>query len=1146
MSSSLSDLIPILPRLTSVADGSDSSGGREPNGVVAVPQPAHTASNAQSAAAVRGREADKRPAPKGLYDLTATPAASHAATASTATTATTATTTASAATGPDTPHSLHSPSRLSVSSSGLVAFHRQLVTPLAYSDVEAIRLRADIEEQYVHFLRCWRERAAAHIQQTTGAVNPLIEAHSKLQQSFGGQHAAAVNGDSKPSTQLANAHSTAHSHTATSHRHTQQRQAIGSTATASLGKLHDGGSNDARQHRDNAVTAAAEEVRKSVRKRRPPKLLAEDDADDAEHERSTALADAKRQRHGERTVAAAEERMTEERQQRRGAHTVLSDGGSAGGSGEGTDGRRTAADVLDEDMVVVDESSTHSQPTFANRPRRTATATRKRDVLLTHHFFRHFSLRCYSISNPPQPPPSSSASPPNCQASVNYRLYMQSQAILKAQFPKIGRADQPSTSYYACLCVEPVSPYYRYCASLLPPRMLQAAAAVPADECVPLVLSSSLFDLCDGLYFRILFFTSPYATNGFATLLLAHLRLLAVRLSNRLIVCATKAQKEFWISCGFRDAAQHWGGLNFGDTMLLACELMEESREEEQRRRMAYKSEERLRSKVAAFNSRAAVATVRRQSTTVVRHSTTGVRRADNDKRARFYGADTHDTDGTAQQLRDKQRSSSREVIAIDPKRAPPASTRPARPTLTLAGPTLFSHASSAAVDAAFKLASVSASPSASDAVASAIALDPLTVYHPYIVRSLRYDKLLPIRGPPLACPPSTLPSFAFVTSAAVMCVTQQSAYHKGGAMLVTFTLQRGTLLERQHRHSVDGAEATANANNSATSSDGATIDNSSRAGGATYPTDERMWRVRLIQGKRGGGTAVELAEQLMYPLGEGWGERYGLPPMQHEQQNAEDVLKCEDGTRAVKHEDAEEAEDDDSGSEASGDIGSTRRVPELIDLVDDSDHSNSPTPDPLSEPQQQQQQHQSPSHNGHEPSSEQMEDDEANGAFDDRSLPFEHSDGRKLLSTPTLHAAADTETPSSPLALPLQATDEPYSPEQATSPSPSPSPTLPSSLTASHTARLQLILPLSPAHTQLETDSHSAEHDGGTVVGAEAGEEAEEADSQPGQPSRDRATHAAVDAGVPRKHATAYLASSVFAGKAEGESGLSIFAMMS
>ena len=641
--SSLSASIPILPRLKTLDDATDGSTASNTatsavhtSGVASaahtappLAQSAPAASSSSSAApapgsshsALKGREADKRPAPKGLYDYTATDGTPTTAAPS----ATPATSTSAAATGTSIPaaalnggaRTTHSPpSRPSSSSSGsaLVAFHRQLTAPHLYGDEEAIRIRAEIESHYVLFLRCWQQRAAPHIQQTTGAVRPLIEAHSQLQQTFNGQYAVAVSGDSKEAAAQHGNHaphsgSHASSH-ATPHHHSQQRHVAGHEAARAAvaspgpaGASHNGsaGSSEARRHRDDALAAAVDEVRKSVRKRRPRKLLAEDD-DDGE-DGVSAQASVKRVRQGERR--AAEESIAEERPQT----ASLS-------SGRVINVRRLS-DVFDDDVVVVEDPSSQSEHSV-NRPRRNATATRKRDVLLAHHFFRHFSLRCYSISNPPQPPPSHSAAPPNCSASVNYRLYAQSQAMLKAQFPKIGKADQPSTSYYACLCVEPVSPFYAYCASLLPPR---AQPASPSEADLPIVLSAALFDLCDGLYFRILFFTSPYATNGFATLLLAHLRLLSVRLHTRLIVCATRAQKQFWLSCEFRDAAHHFGGLNFGDTMLLACELMDEGREEEQRRRMAYKSEERLKSKAAHFSTgRAAATTSRRQPTTVMRH----------------------------------------------------------------------------------------------------------------------------------------------------------------------------------------------------------------------------------------------------------------------------------------------------------------------------------------------------------------------------------------------------------------------------------------------------------------------------------------------------------------------------------------------
>ena len=1132
--------IPILPRLTSLTDtidgtavsssvpGDGQSNGHIPAAPTAPPPPApssaassatSTSTSASSSSpatlsahnshsAWKGHEADKRPAPKGLYDYTADTASSHPApTAATNGVTTDAATTTAAPASHDIPHSVHSPTRLVSSSSSLVAFHRQLTAPPLYQHEEAIRIRAEIEAQYVHFLRCWQQRANPHIQQTTGAVNPLIDAHSKLQLTFNGQYTAALHGDNKQHTASnGDSNSNGHSSHATQRRHPQSRDRTGHDASSSpqrVGMSH-AHTSEARQQRNDAVAAAVDEVRKSARKRRPPKLLAEDDEG---HEGTPAqtAAGAKRQRHaGER--CAADESTADERQTT-----------AASNSGRAVNGR-PAAGIGDDDVVVVEDASSQSEHAI-NRPRRTATATRKRDVLLAHHFFRHFSLRCYSISNPPQPPPSSSSSPPNCSASVNYRLYMQSQAMLKAQFPKIGKADQPSTSYYACLCVEPVSPFYPYCASLLPPHVQSS----PANADMPIVLSSSLFDLCDGLYFRILFFTSPYTTNGFATLLLAHLRLLAVRLHIRLIVCATKAQKQFWISCGFRDAAQHWGGLNFGDTMLLACELMDEGREEEQRRRMAHKSEERLQVKLAHFRSKSIITTAGRPLNTA-RRQPGQVRRADGGKRTGFSGTSAPNAEAAVQQQQRDKRQTGKDVPVVDSKRGQFASTHALRPTSTSALSTLSALPSSSAAGPTSTFPSPSSSTSSSPSNAD----DPLQVYHPYIVRSICGGKLLPIRGPPLTYRLSALSSSPFVPSAAVMCVTQQSAYHKGGTMLVTFTLQRGVLTEHEQTPSTVTATDMGALNSSPN-------DDNRGKGDSGARSDERVWRVKLVQGKRAGGTVVELAEHFMYPLGEDWRERYGLP-----QEQADDAVKEEErGTtsglnRTVKDEEAKEEADDDSDSETGNGMARTRSVPELIDLVDDSEQSTNPTPDPLSDPQLQRRNEQK-----HD-DADLMDEDDCNEPSDDRSLPFDSSS--KLLSTPTLHATADTETPSSPLALPLPALDPSSSPDTATSPSPSPA--LPSPLPSSHTARLQLILPMSPTQTQREGGDMDRQLNEPSVD-AEIAVSDEDDDTQPGQPDKCR-PYQDRDSKPHKYTRNGLLTPGAFPVRVEGEQGVSIFAMMS
>ena len=1050
-STSLRTSIPILPRLTPLADAT------------------HCLTSCSSSSSttahfpLAGREADKRPAPSGLYG------AAHCDDRE-----------ETGAVTADAPHAVHSPTRPS-SSGGrlLVDFHRQLTVPCQYGDYEAARLRSAIEAQYVHFLRCWQQRAPRSVQLTTGSVAPLIDSHSMLQHSLN-QHTAQHR--TQPPVSHSDSHTTPHRAEQQTHatRHEVTIEMVGAGSPVGVGS-----SSEAQHYTDRAVAVAVDEVRKSARKRRPPKLLAEEDDD--RRDGQTTQTGVKRQRHGERRTT--EDVITEQRPPLGGEQFAVN---------------RQLAEVCDEDVVVEEEVSSQSEHSF-NRPRRSATATRRRDVLLAHHFFRHFSLRCYSISSPPQPPPSSSASPANCSASVNYRLYMQSQAMLKAQFPKIGRADQPSTSYYACLCVEPASTFYAYCASLLPPRVQAAVSSF--DDATPIVLSSSLFDLCDGLYFRILFFTSPYTTNGFATLLLAHLRLLAVRLHLRLIVCATRAQKQFWLSCGFRDAAQHWGGLNFGDTMLLACELMDEHREEEQRRRMAYKSEERVSSKAAHFNRSGAVNGSRRPRTSGARHTATATS-VDGGKRIGFH-LSHHSLTATAEMAAHAahryKRQGGKDVVVLDSKRGSHPPAHPSRPTSSWPLSTLSS----------LTLTPLSSTSSAPAFAAPLAVLDPLLVYHPYIVRSLRSGKLLPIRGPPLACRPSSLSSSPLIPSAAVMCVTQQSAYHKGGTVLLTFTLQRGIIEHEQERSHSSGDS----------SSNGA------------EGTDQRVWRVKLVQGKRGGGTVVDMAEQYMYPLGDGWRERYGLS-----QEPVDDAVREGEGDQqtvwrqqAVKDEEAKE-EEEDSESEAGPVIARTRRVADLIDLVDDSDQSTNPTPDPLHHSTDGVQQ----------PTVDLMDDDNDDGGetLDDRSLPFDSQS--KLLSTPTLHATADTDAPPSPIAFPPPALDERSSPDPPTSPSPSPSPTLPSPLPSSHTARLQLILPMSPAQTHRgegEVDGRLSEQD----VAVRSGVDDDDDDTQPGQPNRQHRLSAVGDS-KPHKFTVAYVMSSAFAVRSEGEEAMStsIFAMMS
>ena len=350
--------------------------------------------------------------------------------------------------------------------------------------------------------------------------------------------------------------------------------------------------------------------------------------------------------------------------------------------------------------------------------------------------------------------------------------------------------------------------------------------------------------------------------------------------------------------------------------------------------------------------------------------------------------------------------------------------------------------------------------------------------------------------------------------------------------MLLTFTLQRGTLIEEELKQGADS------------SLPGAATSTSSTAGRISLSsTDKRVWRVKLVVGKRGGGAVVSVPQHFLYPLGEGWRERYGLPT----EQLMDDAMKEGGGSHtggrgeAVKDEEGREEEDDSSESGVGDDGGRTRSVPELIDLMDDSDRSTNPTPDPLGEPQQQQR-----AHDGQQQKHGELLDDgdDSSDALDDRSLVL-NGDG-KLLSTPTLHATADTDTPPSPLAFPLPAMDEPASsssPDMHTSPSPSPSPTLAQPLSSPHTARLQLILPMSPAHAQRDGDG---EVDGQLAaqeaeVEVEVDDEDDDEEAQPGQSDKHRSNQ--LEGSKPLKYPNGYL---TFGVKGELEHGVSIFAMMS
>ena len=213
------------------------------------------------------------------------------------------------------------------------------------------------------------------------------------------------------------------------------------------------------------------------------------------------------------------------------------------------------------------------------RPRR--AATRRRELLLTAFELSDFSLRCFSISAPPAAAASSSAA---CSAEL--LLLSQTRQLLRSAFPRIGSPDQPSTSYYACLCIAPASPYWRHCRSLLPAACLSSLPASASASASPLVLAAAMFDLTEAAYLRILFFTSPVVGHGFASLLLAHLRLLSAQIHARTVVCATRALRPFWLRCGFSDVSSSCPpGLAFGDTVLLGCSARTE--DEEQRDRSA-------------------------------------------------------------------------------------------------------------------------------------------------------------------------------------------------------------------------------------------------------------------------------------------------------------------------------------------------------------------------------------------------------------------------------------------------------------------------------------------------------------------------------------------------------------------------------
>ena len=475
-----------------------------------------------------------------------------------------------------------------------IALYALIAARSALTDDEAFAYRSDIEAQYVAALREWSLRAPAEVQVMTGAVEPLMVAHSQLQDTY-------VQGAEQFERERAARNGT-------------PPAVEGRRATVRFDLASPDESKEA-AHREAKRWRRAEAERRSARKKSakrpfgdvdspvatqppaPPPPPTASPAAAASPSAPTPPAPVAAPPPAPSSAGSRAKRMRDTPRQgvRSGAHEGPSDAADAAMDGHQppveppTVERPTTAESGSPDGQVVpatDAAVDGSQSSaFSARPKR--RATQRREILLAPFQVPPFSLRLFSIAAPPALPsfPASDVS-----------LYSQAQQMLRAQFPKIGRVDQPSTSYYATLSIEPFSPYHGRCLDLFPQN--QRPYLGPS---IPLVVAASLFDLTESLYFRLLFFASPVPSYGFASLLLSHLRCLAARLELRLVVCATLGQKEFWTSVGFYDAAQSAPpGLSFGDTILMAKDSRGEAVEVEERRKRGVDCLLRVRDRMKA------------------------------------------------------------------------------------------------------------------------------------------------------------------------------------------------------------------------------------------------------------------------------------------------------------------------------------------------------------------------------------------------------------------------------------------------------------------------------------------------------------------------------------------------------------------
>ena len=322
-------------------------------------------------------------------------------------------------------------------------------------------------------------------------------------------------------------------------------------------------------------------------------------------------------------------------------------------------------------------------------------------------------------------------------------------------------------------------------------------------------------------------------------------------------------------------------------------------------------------------------------------------------------------------------------------------------------------------------------------------------MYHPYIVRHLRTRRLFSIRGPPLS---TRYPASCYAASAAVICATHQAGFHKEGNVLYCFHLQYGELMEK-----VEGQERRWRV----------------RLGESEEELKERLKSMdkQLVDPGWSRPEVLELDEQFIFPLSDGWKERYGVQPPPppsggkkkfHEVQREQlRTLRAQQRRQAGR---VTDAEDDDSGEDFDGEVGRGRsgtvevHSPQLIDLVDSDDGGGAAhSADELAQPQD----------------------------GDDSALAS--SQQPMGLSTPTLHSLEDP--PPSPLPLPLVVADLPST---ASAPADD----------AVDAARLQVVMPLSPPQEPKKTaaameaaaiDLHAMDVDTGEDEGEDGDEDGDE-----------------------------------------------------